>query len=102
MPGTDGGSSTKTKASRMANILLAQVAQDLVLADVLLFALLEGFSATKITPALGALVKVAPSKPAKATASRTPWRDVMMSPALRITASVRSSVDAGRQAERRR
>ena len=32
----------------------------------------NGFKVTKITPELGALVKVAPSKPAKVTAWATP------------------------------
>ena len=34
----------------------------------------NGFSVTKITPVLGALVKVAPSKPTNATACCTPGR----------------------------
>ena len=52
-------------------------------------------SVTKITPALGALVKVAPSNPAKATALFTPGRASSVSVALRITASVRSRLAPG-------
>ena len=51
----------------------------------------NGFSGTKITPALGALVKVAPSKPVNATEFCTPGRGRMISEARRITASVRAS-----------
>ena len=47
--------------------------------------------AAKITPALLALVKVAPEKPAKATASLTPGVFWMISDACRITSSVRDS-----------
>ncbi len=48
-----------------------------------------------MTPVFGALVKVAPSKPTKATAASTPGRVSMMSPALRTTSSVRLSVEPG-------
>ena len=50
----------------------------------------NGLRVTKITPVLGALVKVAPSKPTKATASLTPGRETMMSVACRTSASARS------------
>ena len=52
-------------------------------------------SVTKATPALGANVKVAPSRPAKATACATPGRDSRMSVAFRMTASVRGSDEPG-------
>ena len=55
----------------------------------------NGFKVTKMTPELGALVKVAPSKPAKATALATPGRDSRMSDALRTTRSVRSRLEPG-------
>jgi hypothetical protein len=50
---------------------------------------------TKITPKLGALVKVAPSKPANMTVLATPGRDSRMSDASRTTRSVRSRLDPG-------
>ena len=52
-------------------------------------------SDTKITPVLGALVKVAPSKPTNATAFLTPGREWMISLALRMIASERSRVEPG-------
>ena len=55
----------------------------------------NGLRVTKITPALGALVKVAPSKPAKVTVCAAPAAQRMIAEALRITASVRSSVAPG-------
>ncbi len=55
----------------------------------------NGFNVTKITPALGAVVKVAPSKPANATACSTPGRVSSISVAFRTTSSVRASVDPG-------
>ncbi len=48
-----------------------------------------------MTPALGAFVKVAPSKPANATAWATPGRDSRISDALRTTWSVRSRLEPG-------
>src|SRR5712664_2170718 len=75
MPGTEGGSITNTKASRRPNIWARRSAR--IAADVS-FSLVrsaKGFSVTKTTPVLGALVKVAPSRPAKATAFSTPGRD---------------------------
>ena len=48
-----------------------------------------------MTPVFGALVKVAPSKPTKATAASIPGRVSMISPALRTTSSVRLSVEPG-------
>ena len=54
-------------------------------------ALLERLSGTKITPAFGALVKVAPSKPAKGTACATPGVASMSLVTRRVTSSVRSS-----------
>lgn len=48
-----------------------------------------------MTPVLGALVKVAPSKPTNATAASTPGRVSRISPALRTTSSVRLSVEPG-------
>ena len=50
-----------------------------------------GFSPKKITPALGALVKVAPSSPAKPTDTFTAGLRSEMAIAWRITASVRCS-----------
>ena len=55
----------------------------------------NGFKVTNSTPEFGALVKVAPSKPAKVTVWATPGRDSRMSLALRITASVRSRLAPG-------
>ena len=55
----------------------------------------NGFSVTNTTPEFGALVKVAPSKPAKATALATPGRDSRISDALRTTRSVRSRLEPG-------
>ena len=42
----------------------------------------NGFKVTKMTPELGALVNVAPSKPAKVTAWATPGRDSRISDGL--------------------
>ena len=55
----------------------------------------NGFSGTKMTPELGALVNVAPSKPANVTAWATPGRDSRISDALRTTRSVRSRLEPG-------
>jgi len=55
----------------------------------------NGFKVTKITPALGALVNVAPSKPANATACSTPGRVNSISDALRTTWSVRARLAPG-------
>ena len=55
----------------------------------------NGLSVTKMTPEFGALVKVAPSKPAKVTALATPGRDSRISDALRTTRSVRSRLAPG-------
>ena len=55
----------------------------------------NGFSGTKITPVLGALVKVAPSKPTNATAFCTPGVPMISSDAWRTSLSARSSVEPG-------
>ena len=60
----------------------------------------NGFRVTKTTPELGALVKVAPSKPANATACATPGRDSRISDALRTTRSVRSRLEPGGKRDR--
>ena len=49
----------------------------------------------KTTPVFGALVKVAPSKPTKATASLMPGVARMVSEARRMTASVRLRLEPG-------
>ena len=67
MPGTDGGSITKHEGIVDLRELAAQVAEIASAVSPLRTRSSNGFSGTKITPALGALVKVAPSKPAKAT-----------------------------------
>ena len=51
----------------------------------------NGVGPTKIAPAFDALARVAPEKPAKATAKRMPGVSRMIWLALRTTASVRSS-----------
>ena len=94
MPGTEGGSSTNTKASRSENILPRSSAR------ILSFgrsrrARSNGFRVTKITPVLGALVKVAPSKPTNATACYTPGVAMIISEAWRTSLSARSSVEPG-------
>ena len=55
----------------------------------------DGFKVTKMTPALGAVVNVAPSNPAKVTAWSTPGRFSSSSDALRTTGSVRSRLAPG-------
>ena len=55
----------------------------------------KGRRGEKMAPALDALVKVAPSKPAKATACCTPGVARIASVARRITASVRASEEPG-------
>ena len=55
----------------------------------------NGFRPAKTTPVLGALVKVAPSKPTKATASFTPGVAMIASEARRTTASVRLRLAPG-------
>jgi len=55
----------------------------------------NGFRGANTTPALGALVKVAPSNPANATACATPGRESSSSEALRTTRSVRSRLAPG-------
>ena len=91
MPGTEGGSRTNTKASRNANICPRRSAR--IMSLEMPGRSLKGFRVTKITPVLGALVKVAPSKPTNETALATPGRDRMISLALRTRASDRSSVE---------
>ncbi len=90
MPGTEGGSSTNTKASRSENILPRKAARILSLGSSRRSA--NGFRVTKITPVLGALVKVAPSKPTKATACDTPGVARIISEAWRTSLSARSRV----------
>ena len=55
----------------------------------------NGFKVTKMTPALGALVNVAPSKPANVTAWATPGRDSRISTPCGRRASVRSRLEPG-------
>ena len=55
----------------------------------------KGSRGEKIAPAFDALVKVAPSNPAKATACCTPGVARIASVARRITASVRASEAPG-------
>ena len=55
----------------------------------------NGFKVTNTTPALGALVRVAPSSPANATACETPGRVSSSSDALRTTSSVRMRLAPG-------
>ena len=55
----------------------------------------NGFKVVKMTPEFGALVNVAPSKPANVTVWATPGRDCNISTALRTTASVRSRLEPG-------
>ena len=55
----------------------------------------KGASGVKIAPALGALVKVAPSKPANGTACTTPGVSSAIAAARRTTASVRASEAPG-------
>jgi hypothetical protein len=95
IPGTDGGGITSTKASRNACIWPRKSFRT---ADVSSFSFTRssnGFKVTKITPEFGALVKVAPSKPANVTVWATPGRDFRISSALRMTASVRSRLEPG-------
>jgi len=61
----------------------------------------NGFNGTNSTPELGALVKVAPSKPANVTVCATPGRDSRISEALRTTASVRSRLAPGGKRDHR-
>ena len=93
MPGTEGGSSTNTNASRSWNILARRSAR--IFSFGMSARSANGLSGTKITPAFGELVKVAPSKPTKATAFCTPGEPLISSDARRTTLSVRSSVDPG-------
>ena len=90
MPGTEGGSSTNTKASRSENILPRRSPRILAIGRWRRSA--NGFSVTKITPVLGALVKVAPSKPTMPTAWATPSVAMIISEARRTSWSARSSV----------
>ena len=91
MPGTEGGSSTKLNAS--SSCASCSRTSAAILADVSPLATrsANGRNGMKITPALGALVKVPPSKPAKATEFCTPGCCRMIAEARRITASVRAS-----------
>ena len=95
MPGTDGGGITRTKASRSACIWRAQIVEDAGGGEPPFSRSSNGLSVVKMTPELGALVKVAPSKPAKVTALATPGRVSRISAALRTTRSVRSRLDPG-------
>ena len=90
IPGTEGGSSTNTKASRSENIFPRKSARIFSFGKLRRSA--KGFSGTKITPVLGALVKVAPSKPTKATACDTPGVAMIISDAWRTSLSERSRV----------
>ena len=95
MPGTEGGGITSTKASRSACIWARR---SLRMVSVVSFSFTRssnGFRVTNSTPEFGALVKVAPSKPAKVTVWATPGRDSRISDALRMTASVRSRLEPG-------
>ena len=60
----------------------------------------NGFSVTKMTPEFGALVKVAPSKPANATALATPGRDSRISDGLAHDAVGALEARARRQGDR--
>ena len=91
MPGTEGGSSTNTKASRRENILPRRSPRILAIGRSRRCS--NGFRVTKITPVLGALVKVAPSKPTKDTACSTPGVAMIISDAWRTSLSARSSVE---------
>ncbi len=75
MPGTEGGGITSTKASRSACIWPRRSFRMLSVASPAFTRSSNGFRVTNTTPELGALVKVAPSKPANATACATPGRD---------------------------
>ncbi len=55
----------------------------------------KGVSGEKIAPAFGALVNVAPSKPANGAVARTPSVPRMISVARRTTRSVRASEAPG-------
>ena len=91
MPGTGGGGSAMMKASSMLCRLPNSWPMILPADSPALSRLSKSLNGAKITPALLALVKVAPEKPAKATASCTPGVLRMISEAFWITASVRSS-----------
>ena len=79
MPGTEGGSITNTKASFSENILPRRSARILAMGRLRRSA--KGLRVKKMTPVLGALVKVAPSKPTKATACDTPGVAMIISDA---------------------
>ena len=93
MPGTEGGSSTNTKASRSENILPRSSFRIWSLAYAP--AAPNGFRVTKMTPVFGAFVKVAPSKPTNDTACSTPSVAMIISEAWRTSLSARSSVEPG-------
>ena len=95
MPGTEGGGITSTKASRSACIWARRSFKMLAVVSPTFTRSSNGFKVTKMTPELGAFVKVAPSKPANVTACATPGRDSRISDALRTTRSVRSRLAPG-------
>ena len=67
MPGTDGGSSTNAKASVKLCNMLVDIGEDAGGGQAALDALLERLQRNENNTGVGALVKVAPSKPANAT-----------------------------------
>jgi len=92
MPRTGGGITTTTSASwieaKRWNSVPWMAAADFLGSRARVS---NGSSGRKIAPELGALVKVAPEKPAKFTACATPGTSRAMSTTWRLTASVRAS-----------
>ena len=94
-PGTGGGGMAMMKASSMPDSFRRMSARITGMVSPLATRSSNGARPAKIAPALEALVKVAPSKPAKATSCSTPGTVLRISLAWRITLSVRSSEAPG-------
>src|SRR5437773_1199255 len=99
MPATGGGATTMTRPSWIGESRLNS-SPWMTVADLRGSEArsANGSSVTKMAPAFGAVVNVAPENPTMFTAWATPGTPSAMSAALRLTASVRPSA-AGRQAE---
>ena len=97
MPCTGGGATTKICASWIDGQPAVQLLDDAVGRQLRDRGRASGMSSstTKIAPALGALVKVAPEKPTMFTALETPGVFSAISTARRLTSSVRASAEPG-------
>ena len=91
IPRTGGGGTTMMKASLIACRRPNRLPMTALAGRPALVRSSKGCSAAKIAAAFEALVKVAPEKPAKATAFFTPGVWSMISVARRVTSSVRES-----------